>query len=124
MNGPLTIWTGWTGTAFAAALVAIWGWALAAAYLQSERAAERPPGTRRRIAGALIGLHGAPLPLCVWLQPEGSALLILAGLLVLTQQAAAALTFAGAHAAWRTLDQAEPPEIHLPGGAPPGAAAP
>ncbi|MFH5805234.1 hypothetical protein [Alienimonas sp. DA493] len=103
--------------ATAGALAGIWAAGLAVAYLQGEGAAERPPGTRRRIVGGALGLSFATLPLLAPTLRDGAAW-VLAGCVVVTQQLAAGLTFAGTLAAWRAAERREPLAVPPPGDVP------
>ncbi|WP_171186150.1 hypothetical protein, partial [Alienimonas chondri] len=100
----------WCGTAIAAALAALWAFALRSVYIADNRSTERRPGTRRRVVGAVFGFTWAPLPLLGWVVSDHPVpVLILAAVVVLTQQVAAALTFLGTLAAWRTVERFDPP---------------
>ena len=88
-----------------ALLLAVWGTALATAYVRGNRATEAIPGTTRRVLGALAGLFGAPLPLLAALASDVQSRLVLAAAAVCVQQLAGGLTFLGTLAAWRRVDR-------------------
>ena len=112
MNEPL----GWIGAGVAAVLVVMWATGLILAYTRGNRSTERLPGTGRRTAGALIGLTGAPLPLFAGTLPRDPVpALMLGGLIVVTQQLAAWLTYTGTVAAWKRVEQTVPDDADPPG---------